>query len=256
MSQGTLSLSSSEGDLFFVSPCSRIRRIFIKSNVFCLETTEGLDQRLVRNYYGRLRFTHQLLTLLHSASPELSRVISVLGPGAESSSFNLSDLDLKQNSGLMAASRHSIVMTDFAFEEASKLHPTTSFIHSYPGFVKTGFFRDSGPLVQLAGSLLKALLSPLAVDINESGERHLYAATSAMYPARQEENGASIETPEGRGVKPGSDGVIGSGAYLIGWNGERRANDKVLTALREQDAGKKIWQHTTEKFRSVRGYIG
>lgn len=119
--------------------------------------------------------------------------------------------------------------------------------------VKTGFMRETGALVRLGGSVLSVLLSPFTVDINECGERHLYAATSGMYPPREEQNGGGIETPEAQGIQKGSDGVIGSGAYLIGWNGETKANETVLKALREQEAGKKIWQHTMETFRSVRG---
>ncbi len=93
----------------------------------------------------------------------------------------------------------------------------------------------------------------MGVDINESGERHLFAATSGIYPAREGKNRGGIEPPVDQDVKKGSNGVAGSGAYLIGWNGEMRANEKVLKALREKDAGKKIWEHTMETFRSVRG---
>lgn len=233
-----------------------------------LETTEGLDQKLSRNYYGRLRFAHQLLPLLHSASPQISRVISVLGAGAESSSFDLSDLDLKQNFSINNAARHAIVMTDFAFEEAAKLHPTTSFIHSNPGMVKTGFMRETGPLVRFAGNVAMALMSPFAVDIEECGERHLFVATSDMYPPREQYNSGGggggegegkgggeggIEIPERGGVQKGTDGVVGSGAYPTGWNGEFKVNEKVLKQLRGQDAGPKIWGHLMETFRSVRG---
>lgn len=182
-------------------------------------------------------------------------MVSVLGAGTESSSFNLSDLDLKQNFSLKNAANHAIVMTDFAFEEASKLHPTTSFIHSNPGMVKTGFMRETGALTRLAGNVAMTLLTPFGVEINESGERHLFAATSAIYRPREPKNAAGgIEKPESRsGLQQGMDGTLGSGAYPIGWNGEFKANEKVLNALREQGAGKTIWQHTMEVFRSVRG---
>ena len=111
-----MSLKGREGDRLCSPPFYRSRGIFTKLCVLCLETTEGLEQKLVKNYYGSIRFTHQLLPLLQSASPELSRVVSVLGAGNESNSFKLSDLDLKQNLGLMQAAVHATVMTDFAFE--------------------------------------------------------------------------------------------------------------------------------------------
>ncbi len=234
-------------------PIYASRRASAKQPVILPETAEGLDKKLTTNYYGRLRFTHQLLPLLQAASPQLSRVVSVLGAGDESSSINFSDLGLQRNFSIKNAMTHAIVMTDFAFEEAAKQYPSISFIHCFPGLVKTGFMRETGTLVQLGGSLMSSLLSPWTVDINESGERHLFAATSGIYPAREEKNGGGLQPPVGQDVRKGSDGVVGSGAYLIGWNGEMRANEKVLKALREKGAGKKIWEHTMETFRSVRG---
>lgn len=113
--------------------------------------------------------------------------------------------------------------------------------------------RDGSALMRLGGNLLFRILTPFVVDTNESGERHLYAATSGAYPAREEKSGGGIEASAAEEVKRGSNGVVGSGAYLLGWNGEVRANQKVLEALREKEAGKKIWEHTMETFRSVRG---
>lgn len=92
------------------------------------------------------------------------------------------------------------------------------------------------------------VLSPWSTDITESGERHLFAATSGMYPAREQDGGIEAET-----VKRGGNGVVGSGAYLIGSDGEFRANEKVLEGLRRKEAGAKIWEHTIGVFRDVRG---
>ena len=96
-----------------------------------------------------------------------------------------------------------------------------------------------------------ALMSPFAVDIDECGERHLFAATSAMYPPREQHSNGGDGAREG--VQKGTDGVIGSGAYPTGWNGEFKVNEKVLKQLRGQEAGPKIWQHLMDTFRSVRG---
>lgn len=215
------------------------------------ETAEGLDKKLAANYYARLRFTHQLLPALESASPQLSRVVSVLSPGEESSSIHLDDLDLKTHFSLKNAMSHAITMTDFAFEELAKQHPTVSFVHAFPGGVKTGFAKESGPLVKMGVSLILTVAAPWLVGIDESGERHLYASTSARYRSKNgQEGGVDIgsESP-----CKGSAGEYGSGAYLIGWRGEFRANESSLKQLRDKGAGPKIWEHTVHMFSSIRG---
>ncbi len=219
-------------------------------NPIPIETSEGLDRKLTTNYYSRLRFTQQLLPLLQSASPQFSRVVSVLAPGGEGT-LDFNDLDLKQNFSLLKAAAHTVTMTDFAFEELATKNPTVSFVHSYPGGVKTGFFKESSYALRSAMRVAFAVLSPWTLGIEESGERHLYAATGAAYPPKAGENGG-VEVADG-GVKKGSAGEIGSGAYFIGSEGEFRANEKVLKELRGQDAGAKIWTHTMKMFESVRG---
>lgn len=52
-------------------------------------------------------------------------------------------------------------------------------------------------------------------------------------------------------MKKGSAGEIGSGAYLIGSDGELRANKNVLTELKAQDAGARIWAHKMKMFESA-----
>ena len=178
-------------------------------------------------------------------------MVSVLAPGEETKSFNLNDLDLKRNFTLRNAANHAITMTDFAFEELARRHETVSFVHAYPGTVKTGFMKETGALVQAGGKLATLLLSPYMTSIEESGERHLFAATSGMYPAKYgfEE---SVELKEEKAVK-GSNGVVGSGAYLIGADGEFRANEKVLVKLWGEGARDRIWEHTEEMFKRIRG---
>lgn len=148
------------------------------------------------------------------------------------------------------AAIHTITMTDFAFEEAAKRYHKTSFVHTFPGIVKTGFFKESGPLVRFGLNIVVAITSPWSIDITESGERHLHAATSGVYPARENDGGVG---PGTESVKKGSDEEVGTGAYLVGSDGERKAVDSALRDLRSRGAGEKIWQHTLDVFRSVRG---
>ena len=206
---------------------------------------------MTTNYYARMRFTQDLLPLLQAASPELSRAVSVLAPGGERASFNLDDLDLKKNFSLPNAANHCITMTDFTFEEFAKQNPTVSFVHTFPGYVKTKFFKESSTLVRSGLWIVSQILRPMFTSIEESGERHLYVATSRAYPAKGgSENGLELGVEK---VKKGSNGAVGSGAYLIGADCEVRANEKVLADLRQKDAGQKIWEHLMSTFTSVRG---
>lgn len=175
--------------------------------------------------------------------------MSVLAAGEESNTLELDNLDLKQGFTIRKAAVHATTMTSFAFEEAAKKHAATSFVHAYPGGVKTGFFKESGAMVRLGSKLIMTLISPWMTDITESGERHLYAATSGVYPSREKDGGLAVGVES---IKKGSDDEVGSGAYLIGSDGERRANDKAMQELRERGAGKTIWQHTIQLFQSTR----
>ena len=169
-----------------------------------------------------MRFTQQLLPLLQSASPQLSRVVSVLAPGEESV-IDFDNLDLQRHFSLRKAAAHAITMNDFTFEEMAKKNPGVSFVHAFPGAVKTGFAKEASFAIRAASQLALVALSVfsrMTVGIEESGERHLFAATSAAYPPSDGQK-SGVEVGEG-GVKKGSAGAVGSGTYLIGTDGEMR----------------------------------
>ena len=88
------------------------------------------------------------------------------------------------------------------------------------------------------------LAKPWVVDIRESGERHLYAATSTSYPSADKKDESAAM---------GSAGVTGSGAYLLNWNGEPCGKDKVMNEHRAQGTGKQVWTHTLEVFGKICG---
>ena len=230
------------------------------------ETSEGLDRKFALNYYTRLRFAHNLLPLLSAAaqgpspsstapatSPTLSRVISVLAPSREGA-LNLSDLDLKTHYSLRACEAHAVTMTDLAFETLSRSHPQTSFLHSNPGGVRTNAARTMGGLAGWGLRMLIPVMTSLGIIIEpeESGERHLWAATSGKFRAREERADGAGKGEEEE-VTEGSDGERGSGAYLIGPKGERTGKEDVLQEMRALGAREKVWEHTLEVFGKVEG---
>lgn len=179
--------------------------------------------------------------------PNLSRVVSVLSAGDEGSLI-MDDLSLKNNFSLRNCARHSITMTSLSLEELAKAHSATSFVHAYPSAVKTGIMRDFGPITRTAIDTLYFFAKPFFVPLEESGERHLYAATSSRFSPRGAQDVAD--------AAPGSDGKKGSGAYLLHWNGIDNGNKKPLQELRKNDSGKTVWKHTLDMFDSICGQAG
>lgn len=143
-------------------------------------------------------------------------------------------------------------MNDFAFETLAAQHPGVSFVHAFPGGVKTGIVKEQNALVRAGMNVLLLAFMPWMTPLDESGERHLYAATSARFPARDEVAGATVDAGD-EGVLKGSNGETGSGAYLVGSRGEFRGNEKVLQKLREEGMAAKIWEHTNEEFARITG---
>ena len=65
-------------------------------NLNARETSEGLDKKMTTNYYARMRFTQQLLSFLHVASSELSRIVFVLALDEKKTPFDLKNLNLEK----------------------------------------------------------------------------------------------------------------------------------------------------------------
>lgn len=236
----------------------KINQLFLTAGYLTLrgrnETIEGLDRKMAVNYYARIRFILNLMPLLTVASEanELSRVITVLAAGSEGD-IRLDDLDLQHNFTLHACLAHCVVLSDFMIEEFAKRHPGTAFSHSYPGTVKTGIATElSGP-VRLAVKVLYSVLTPWILNVKESGERHFFQMTNACYPAANVDTlktnpRPALPIPEGISVMRGSDGRLGSGAYLLDWDGKTTGNRALLDKYRALDFGKTAWDHTMEMF--------
>lgn len=157
----------------------------------------------------------------------------------------MDDLPLRTNYSLKNCAKHAITMTSLSMEELAQANPSTSFVHAYPGIVKTGLMRDFNAVTRAAMGALFSLASPWMVPLEESGERHLFAATSVQYPAR----GVGATS----GVSPGSDGSPGAGAYLLNWDGVPRGNLQVLEKYRQDGVREQVWKHTLGVFKDVCG---
>lgn len=215
------------------------------------ETSEGIDKLFALRYYSRMRFIRNLLPLLEAAEPAPGRVVSVLGGGFEGN-IDLNNLDLKRGYNVVSCAMHSVTMTSLAMEHLAASH-RTSFIHIYPGLVRTNIYTNSfpAPLAAVYNYGMWPMMWPFSVNIEESGQRHLFHSTSGRYPANKlltSSGSQGTAIPDNLGVAVGAGGIPGSGAYLMNWKGETSAGGKKMQALREQGAVKKVWEHTTDMF--------
>jgi len=93
------------------------------------------------------------------------------------------------------------------------------------------------------------------VGANETGARQLYLSSSGIYPPAKPAEGAPLAAgvpfPKDLPVSKGANGKIGSGSYLVNWNGEIVGKEKLLSDYRAQGLGKTIWEHTMGVFKKV-----
>ncbi|KAB8231571.1 uncharacterized protein BDW43DRAFT_312799 [Aspergillus alliaceus] len=231
--------------------CDEILRTANRVNLLFLScgmmSTGGRD---ACHYYARMRFINRLLRRLARAAgddsnPSLSRVVSVLGAGHESKLY-LDDLDLKKNYSVSNCAGQATSMTSLIMGEFARRHPSTTFIHAYPGIVKSGIARGLGPMMRYVAGALMFLGHPWMVPQRESGERNLFASTSELFsPA-----GISEFQGESSTSAIGADGVRGSGAYLVHWDGSEVGKEKVLRVYQEGDVSETVWEHTLEVLNS------
>lgn len=225
------------------SPGGRLNLLVLTPGFFSLEgrteTAEGVDRKMALNYYSRMRFATQLAPLLDAASRagQPSRVVSVLAAGREGKLF-MDDLDLKTHFSLPQALNSCASMNSLTAEELAKQNPGTAYIHTDPGIVKTSYARDMPWYGKMGYNAVFALLGRfIATDLVESGERHLFMGMDARFKAKGEK--------EGENIAVGSNGVKGSGAYLLKGYGQTTGS-KTLQKLREMGSGKTVFEHMRE----------
>ncbi|KAF2823258.1 NAD(P)-binding protein [Ophiobolus disseminans] len=200
------------------------------------ETSEGLDKKFALHYYTRMRFISQLQPLLNAAasSKSVSRVVGVLDPqiGLRLTP-NFSDLSLKNTFSLKNCATHASAMTNLSFYKLARENTGTSYVHAYPGFVDTGAGRDArGALALLAKPIMWVMLKMMQVMPAESGERHLYAATSTSFAPQAGEDAAT-------------------GSFLLNWNGDVLADTDKGRKLREEGKEDAVWEHTEDVFKKI-----
>ncbi|KAH8705032.1 hypothetical protein BGW36DRAFT_392750 [Talaromyces proteolyticus] len=210
-------------------------------------TTENLNLIQALSYYSRMRFIVNLLPFLREG-PSLRRVITVLA-GTKEGPINPQDAAGQKVAPWNARGHACSVMT-LTLEEIATQAPEISFIHDYPGYVKTPIGRT---MKGLSGAVMKAYLPWLPL-----GQRHVFLATSSRYPSKKgkldgSQNG--IPLVKGLEVAVGADGETGSGVYSVGAYGETGDVPclRVLAQLRQGGIRDKVWQHLQDEFLRITG---
>ncbi|GAB1318452.1 Short-chain dehydrogenases/reductase [Madurella fahalii] len=233
------------------------------------ETVEALYYPTAVTYYARIRFIANLLPLLQKASA-LRRVVSVYGGTKEGllDPSNFPGCYIPPDAHPRQARAHLSAMTTLALESLALEAPDVSFVHAFPGCVRTNLGRDVRRCRRGRGAGMRGLLAKVrvvgasvgALPVAEAGERQLFLATSARFPARDGvdvalTSGVRLRDDDGVSVARGSDGLEGSGVYSVGFDGEAGGPkvEELLRRLRGEDLVRRVWVHTVAEFIRVTG---
>lgn len=184
--------------------------------------------------------------------------MTVLG-GTKEGPLDANDLPGRRLPAQQLRAHTSSLMT-LALESLAFEAPDISFVHAFPGFVLTNLGRDvRSPSAALMRALSRVVGPVVALPPAEVGERMLFIATSARFPARcgidVELTAGVVAAGKGITVARGSDARERSGVYSVSYDGEP-APPKVedfVQSLRDQDLVREVWLHTVDEFVRVTG---
>ncbi|KAF2229514.1 hypothetical protein EV356DRAFT_455682 [Viridothelium virens] len=183
-----------------------------------IRTDEGLHYPAALTVHARNRFISNLLPLINHATA-LRRVVSVF-IGTLEGQVKMDDFQ-GWNMKLMANRDHAASITTLSLEAHQRENPSVSYIHNFPGVVRSGITRGTaGPLLTALKTVFR-LIGPLVyMPSKEAGDRHLFLSTSAKYAAGAHDPTAGVPLSNGIEVARGTNGKAGGGVYSIDASGE------------------------------------
>lgn len=160
--------------------------------------------------------------------------------------------------GLMKARNHIAACQTLLLEEFMQRAPNVSFVHTVPGMVKSGISRDAeGVMLSIIIIVTRPLGFFFGTPPDESGERHVFTATSAVYaPQMGGTEAVGVPLIGNMEVARGTDGRPGSGMYSIDNRTSTVASPKVeqvLTQYREDGTAGKLWNYVMTDFKRITG---
>jgi hypothetical protein len=109
------------------------------------ETPEGLDKKMAVNYYSRWKFIHELITS-GTLKNEGAKVLCLGGAGF-GGTIDVDDLDMKKMYSVRKLGSVTPTYKDMMMESFASINPRHSFIHAFPGIVRTGLMHSSPSLL-------------------------------------------------------------------------------------------------------------
>jgi len=191
-------------------------------------------------YYSRVRAIQQLLPLLQ-ASKVLGRVVTING-GSSEGKLQRGDLDALRLS-LLTLKPHLCTLSTLGLEAlAQTCGSMVSIVTTDPGVVHTPIQEKVKGWIGVA---IRTILFFngwwLCVPLLESGERHLFLATSGRFAP------GGVQLVDGVEKAKSTTGVVGgSGLYSVGWDGNTispKIKD-LLADYRKTGVVDEVWKHT------------
>ena len=145
---------------------------------------------------------------------------------------NEGPIDLSDLQGLTvplpALRGHFATLITLGSEALARTASDVSFVHVYPGTVRTPLFDRSHTPIPTPG---------VEVPIEESGERNVFLSTSEAFPAQigQERDAHVVTLTQGLTPARGTDGQTGSGVYSVRYDGSE-AGQNVIQLLEKHRA--------------------
>jgi hypothetical protein len=206
--------------------------------------------------YSRTRFIINLLPELSAAAPDFARVITVAAGTKEGGQLDPNDFDLNHVPLTKIRSIGASIVT-ISLQVLAQKAPNVTFIHGYPGSVKSSLDRTMTGLLTIVKYLFRIFRALTHISAKETGERHTFLATSARWPAKEGEGKKGVKLADEVGVAKGVDGDEGSGCYSVDEHGESAGPDvvKVLKHYGEDGTKDKLWKHIEDKFVEITGTV-
>ncbi|KAK0387692.1 hypothetical protein NLU13_3937 [Sarocladium strictum] len=219
------------------------------------DTSEGLRYLMAVTYYSRMRMALNLLPLLEAAH-SIRRVVSPQCAGFEGTLYLDHIADGKVP--LRDARPHLATLVTLGLEALARRSPTVSFIHNFPGAVKTNLIRpEDGIVMRMMNLWFQFTLRNKWVPFEEVGERHAWLCLSEQYPGKEARGSEGGVILDGSDVARGIDGVKGSGVYSIDAEGESTGEDivEILRKYREDGSVDSVWKDLDSQFKRITGSV-
>ncbi|CAH0058419.1 unnamed protein product [Clonostachys solani] len=207
-----------------------INILLMSQGALRLGTTEkGLPHVTAVSIMGRLRMAQNLLPLLRKGQ-SLRRVVSVLAGGKEGKIY-LDDIPARRVNPSHGREHAAATMTLGLARPRRTGETSTGGVYLFQWRYRNSW-----------------------ISAEETGERHTFLCVSAQFPPRDGDDALGVPLEGQLEVAKGSDGLQGSGVYIVDERTEVCSNSfNGLAKYRDEGAIDKVWQGLDAEFKRILG---